>query len=286
MAGPEFVAEDKALQALTKAVSKGVQLAFKALVDYDAEDVSDCPLPSYALPFKKNDYLHMKQKYNEDWWIGRVVGECETIGFLPSELKLKTLIANVEAVYQAAPIMRPIVFMGPSNKTSQLTELLQKGLINFVKERFAGRLIIVRPLMSIYSMNGKQSRDLALDVREAGASLQLVFMNCDASFPTDLDPAVFHPLIIYIQVPRRKVLERLLKESSQRRREAELSDAYRLYDQMHHSPCPYSLIITDSNFDDAAQNLELFLESYWASTRSVPEPASMQQDLHTSETVV
>lgn len=79
-----------------------MQLAFKALVDYDVEEVADCPHPSYALPFKKNDYLHMKQvdvcrgvrirvhyplrslqKYNDDWWIGRVVGECETIGFLP-----------------------------------------------------------------------------------------------------------------------------------------------------------------------------------------------------------
>ena len=33
-----------------------------------------------------------------------------------------------------------------------------------------------------------------------------------------------------------QVLERLLKESSQRRREAELYDAYRLYDHMHHTP--------------------------------------------------
>ncbi len=30
-----------------------------------------------------------------------------------------------------------------------------------------------------------------------------------------------------------------------------------------------SLIIADSNVDDACLNLELFLESYWASTRSV-----------------
>eukprot|EP00731_Ephydatia_muelleri_P020267 Em0012g1092a len=281
-----YVAEDKALQALTKAVTKQVQLAFKALVEYDADGVSDCPHPSYALSFKKNHYLHMKQKYNDDWWIGRVVGECETIGFLPSELKLKALVSNGEAVYQAAPIMRPIVFMGPSNKKSELTKLLQSGLINFMKERFAGRLNIVQPLMSIYSMSSKQSRDLALDVREAGASLKLVFMNCDASFPTDLDQAAFHPLIIYIQISRRKVLERLLKESSLRRREAELSDAYRLYDHMQHTPCPYSLIITDSNLDDATQNLELFLESYWASTRSVPEPATMLQDLRTSETIV
>ena len=31
----------------------------------------------------------------------------------------------------------------------------------------------------------------------------------------------------------------------------------------------YSLIISDSNVDDACQTLELFLESYWAFTRSV-----------------
>ena len=38
---------------------------------------------------------------------------------LASELKLKALVSNGEAVYQAAPIMRPIVFMGPSNKKSE-----------------------------------------------------------------------------------------------------------------------------------------------------------------------
>ena len=42
-------------------VTKQVQLAFKALVEYDADGVSDCPHPSYALSFKKNHYLHMKQ---------------------------------------------------------------------------------------------------------------------------------------------------------------------------------------------------------------------------------
>ena len=35
------------------------------------------------------------------------------------------------------------------------------------------------------------------------------------------------------------------------------------------SQSPYSLVIRDSDLDDACQSLELFLESYWAATRSV-----------------
>lgn len=31
----------------------------------------------------------------------------------------------------------------------------------------------------------------------------------------------------------------------------------------------YSLIVSDSNVDDACLSVELFLESYWAATRSI-----------------
>ena len=45
----------------------------------------------------------------------------------------------------------------------------------------------------------------------------------------------------------------------------QVEDARYLYDNSH--SC--SLVVADSNVDDACLNLELFLESYWASTRSV-----------------
>jgi len=64
-----------------------------------------------------------------------------------------------------------------------------------------------------------------------------------------------------------QVLQKLVKEmtANSRERDHQLEAAYRLYEDPH----PYSLILSDSNVDDALQNLELFLESYWAATRSV-----------------
>ena len=45
----------------------------------------------------------------------------------------------------------------------------------------------------------------------------------------------------------------------------QLEGAGRLFENS--SKC--SLVISDSNVDDACLSLELFLESYWAATRSV-----------------
>ena len=88
-----------------------------------------------------------------------------------------------------------------------------------------------------------------------------------------------------------QVLQKLVKEmtANSREREDQLDAAYRLYEDpvcplllhthitlshLHtnqHSPLQhsYSLKLSDSNLEDASQNLELFLESYWAATRSV-----------------
>lgn len=69
------------------------------------------------------------------WWVGRVVGDRIWLGLLPSEEKLlahreRLATENVEErgvgegegllVYEDAPVMRPIVFLGPSRKDSEV----------------------------------------------------------------------------------------------------------------------------------------------------------------------
>ena len=42
------------------------------------------------------------------------------------------------------------------------------------------------------------------EVWAAGSGLQLVFLDSDASFPSDLHPANIHPMFVYIEVARQK----------------------------------------------------------------------------------
>lgn len=51
----------------------------------------DAPIPTKVISFSAKEFIQVKRRFDQNWWIGRIVREDSPIGFIPSPSKLETL---------------------------------------------------------------------------------------------------------------------------------------------------------------------------------------------------
>nr|ACK86666.1 voltage-operated calcium channel subunit beta-2 [Dugesia japonica] len=97
---------NKAKEALEKAKAKQYPaFAIRSNIAFNAEYLSpeDVPLPAHMITFGVKDFLHVKERFNQDWWIARLVRIGGSLGFIPSPAKIEAIRVSIYSNQTAQP---------------------------------------------------------------------------------------------------------------------------------------------------------------------------------------